>query len=422
MPEDIRSSTPQKLATIITFKTNLRPQGQNNGEYIMSKLFGIACVLISLSCNTYAAGTQKDIEAAIKKQAEHLLQDKRFTSVSIGVVSDKKSITGHYGELTKKQGNKPTDQTIYEIGSVSKTMVGLLTAYAFADGKLSLNENINQYIDNQLDKVSTTSQPITIQQLLTHTSGLPRGVEQLGLTEETVNKQSFIKAMNKFDASKLKGQYHYSGAGSELLSYILEQVYHKPFDTLLKQTLRERAGMLNTQVNLSKTQMPFFAYGYDDKNEVAKSHVDLNKLWGGSGFVKSTMTDLISYMKLQLQGELPVIALSHKRLFDVADTEYLAFFWIVAKDEKLGTYLIHHGGVESTQNWMIIFPTHHLAISVVSNSSFPEAGQLLREVGMTIASTLIRAETTTYDDFVQYKGEQGAKNAEKTRKEGKSTL
>lgn len=355
----------------------------------MSKLFSITCVLISLSCNAYAAGTQKDIESTIKKQAEHLLQDNRFTSVSIGVVSDKKSITGHYGELTKKQGNKPTDQTIYEIGSVSKTMVGLLTAYAIAEGKLSLNKNVNDYIDNQLDKVSTISQPITIRELLTHTSGLPRDLEHLSLTEETVSKHSFIKEINKFDASKLKGQFHYSGAGAELLSYILTQAYHKPFDALLKQTLREKAGMLNTQVNLSKTQMPFLAYGYDDKNDVAKSHVAPNKLWGGSGFVKSTMTDLINYMKLQLQEESPAIALSHKRLFDVADTEYLAFFWIVAKDEKLGTYLIHHGGMQSTQNWMIIFPTHDLAISVVSNSSFPEAQGLLRDVGMNIASTLI---------------------------------
>jgi CubicO group peptidase (beta-lactamase class C family) len=355
----------------------------------MRKLFSIACFLISLSCNTYAADTQKNIELTIKKQAEHLLQDKRFTSVSIGVVSDGRSVTGHYGELTKKQGNKPTDQTIYEIGSVSKTMVGLLAAYATEEGKLSLNENINRYINNQLDKVSTTSQPITIRQLLTHTSGLPNDIEQLGLTEKTASKQLFIKAINTFDTSTLKGQFHYSGVGAELLSYILTQVYHKPFDTLLKQTLREKAGMLNTQVDLSKEQIPFLAYGYDDKNEVAKSHVAPNKLWGARGFVKSTMADLINYMKLQLHGDLPVIALSHKRLFDVADSEYLAFFWIVAKDEKLGTYIIHHGGVESTQNWMIIFPTHNLAISVISNSSFPEAAQLLRDAGMKIATSLI---------------------------------
>jgi CubicO group peptidase (beta-lactamase class C family) len=364
-------------------------RAQNKGEYIVSKLFGILCFLIGLSCNTYAASTQKDIESAIQKQAEHLLLDNRFTSVSIGVVSDGKSVTRHYGELTKRQGNKPNDQTIYEIGSVSKTMVGLLTAYAIADGKLSLNGNINDYIDNQLNKVSTASQPITIQELLTHTSGLPKDLEHLGLTEETVNKNSFIKAINKFDASILKGQFHYSGVGTELLSYILTQVYHKPFDKLLKQTLRDRAGMSNTQVNLSKTQMPFFAHGYNDKNEVARSHVEPNKLWGGSGFVKSTMTDLMSYMKLQLQSESPAIALSHKRLFDVNDTEYLAFFWIVAKGEKIGTYLIHHGGMEGTQNWMIIFPTHNLAISVVSNSSFPETQGLLRDVGMNIASSLL---------------------------------
>jgi len=354
----------------------------------MSKFFGIACFLISVSFNVHASKNQKDVELAIKKQAEHLLLDNRFTSVSIGVVSDGKGITGHYGELTKKQGNKPNDQTIYEIGSVSKTMVGLLTAYAIDEGKLSLTENVNRYINNQLNKVSTTSHPITIQELLTHTSGLPKDVEQLGFTEETLNRHLFINAINKFDTSPLKGQYHYSGAGAELLSYILTQVYHKPFDTLLKQTLRAKADMLNTQVNLSTSQIPFLAYGYDDKNEIAKSHVAPNKLWGGRGFIKSTMPDLINYMKLQLLEEQSAIALSHKQLFNVAENEYLAFFWIVAHDEKLGTYLIHHGGVESTQNWMIIFPAHNLAISVISNSSFPEAGQLLRQVAINIAYSL----------------------------------
>lgn len=355
----------------------------------MSKLFNIVCILICFSGNTYAAAAQGDIESVMKKQAENLLQDNRFTSVSIGTVSGKKSFIGHYGELTKKQGDKPGDKTIYEIGSVSKTMVGLLTAYAVAEGKLSLDKNVNDYIDNQLNKVSSVSKPITVKQLLTHTSGLPRNLEQLGLREESVTKQSFIKAINQFDASILKGQYHYSGVGAELLSYILTQVYHTPFDRLLKETLRKNAGMLNTQVDLSPAQIPFLAHGYNDKNEIGKSHEAPNKLWGGSGFIKSTMPDLVSYMKLQLRGNVPAIAESHQRLFNLPENEYLAYFWIVAKDEKLGTYLVHHGGVESTQNWMMIFPEHDLAISVVSNSSFPEEAPILHDVGMSIAESII---------------------------------
>lgn len=61
----------------------------------MSKLVIILCFLISLPCNFYAASDQKDIESAIKKEAERFLQDNRFTSVSIGVVSGGKSITEH---------------------------------------------------------------------------------------------------------------------------------------------------------------------------------------------------------------------------------------------------------------------------------------------------------------------------------------
>jgi hypothetical protein len=94
-------------------------------------------------------------------------------------------------------------------------------------------------------------------------------------------------------------------------------------------------------------------------------------------------------MKLQLQIHDPVINESHKKLFHVSGTDYLAYFWIAADDEKLGTYYIHHGGLEGTQNWMMIFPKFNLAVSVIANSRFPQAAGLLRAAGMGIVKDLI---------------------------------
>jgi len=333
--------------------------------------------------------THTDISNAVKIEANKLLNDSRFSSVSIGVVSDSQAITEHFGELTKTQGNTPTDNTLYEIASVSKTMTGLIAAYAVSEGKLSLDENINVYIDNSMEQLSTKQTPVTIRELVTHTSGLPRDSAELGLTSETLTRSAFLMAVNRYDPSKTKGKYNYSSVGTELLSFILETIYQTPFDTLLQQVLSSKADMHNTKVNLDELALKNFAFGYDDKNEVAIAHIEHNVLWGGSGYIKSNMSDLTKYMKLQLQQQNPVITESHKKLFHVEGTDYLAYFWIAADDEQLGTYYIHHGGLESTQNWMIIFPKYNLAVSVISNSSFEAAAGLLRSAGMNIIKKLI---------------------------------
>lgn len=332
--------------------------------------------------------SNKDISNIVTMHANQLLQDSRFVSTSIGVVTETDSVILHFGELTRHKKNTPTDNTIYEIGSVSKTMTGLITAYAVKDGKLSLDDNINKYVNNKLNKLSTEKNPVTVRQLLTHSSGLPRGYLDLGLKVETLSKTSFLKSLNNVNPSENKGKYHYSSAGIELLSYILETVYQMPFDNLLQQVLSTEANMKDTKVNLAQEQLKDVAYGYNEKGEVAKAHLTPEILWGGSGYIKTTMSDLVKYMKLQLKEENKAIKESHRRLFHVGGTDHIAYSWIAAEDENLGCYYIHHGGLEGTQNWMIIFPDRNIAVSIVTNSSFPEAAGLMRKTGMAIIKNL----------------------------------
>lgn len=332
--------------------------------------------------------SSKYISNIVTMHANQLLKDSRFFSTSIGVVTETDSVILHFGELTRYKKNTPTDNTIYEIGSVSKTMTGLITAYAVKDGKLSLDDNINKYINNKLEKLSTEKNPVTVRQLLTHSSGLPRGYGDLGLKAETLSKTSFLKALNNVNPSENKGKYHYSSAGIELLSYILETVYQMPFDNLLQQVLSSEVNMKNTKVNLIQEQLKDFAYGYNEKGEVAKAHLTPEVLWGGSGYIKTTMSDLVKYMQLQLKEENKAIKESHKKLFHVSGKDYIAYSWIASEDESLGNYYIHHGGLEGTQNWIIVFSDLNIAVSIVTNTSFPEAAGLLRETGMTIIKNL----------------------------------
>lgn len=345
-----------------------------------------------LSTSSYALSDEDQITKQLAHEVAHFLSNEKYSSISIGVVSGDKTYTKHAGELSIGKNNPPDDDTLYEIGSVSKTMVGLLTAYALHDGKLALDQNIDSYIPDNLSKVSPDTNPVTVKQLLSHTSGLPKDTSDLGQSIDKLSKTTFLQLVNQYDAAINKGQFVYSSVGTELMSYILEVVYQKPFDVLLQDTLNNMANMKNTQVGLGQ-KLSGLALGYNKHKTLVEAVSDDHILWGGSGFIKSSMADLIKFMRLQIEPNNLIVKTSHQMLFEVSPSDALAFFWIRSTDINLGTYFIHHGGLMGTQNWMIVFPTHKVAISLITNSGDPSAAGHLRQVGMNIAASVINKNT-----------------------------
>jgi len=324
------------------------------------------------------------IERSIKKHANHFLIDKRLNSVSIGVVKSGQVYTKHFGELTPNMDNTPNNNTFYEIGSVSKTMTGLLIAKAVKEGKLELDTNIVKYLPEPLSQLSPSNNPVTIKQLLTHTSGIPRSIEELNINKKNLSREAFMLALNTVDTSKYKHQFTYSSAGVELLAYILEMVYQTPFDQLLQRVLIQQANMTNTKVNLTKKELNSFAYGYNDQQQLMIAHTKKEILWGSSGFIKSTLTDLTRYMQMQLDKKNTIAQLSQQKLFHVNGSDSMSYLWVAVDNAETETHFVHHGGVESTQNWIMVFPEYNIAISVITNSSFPQVAGKLKELALKI--------------------------------------
>ena len=86
--------------------------------------------LLSHLCFAQVDADNSKIDEAIQQSGEWFIKGKDITSVSIGVYSRGEVFTQHFGELDKGQGNRPTDDTMYEIASVTKTMTGYLAARA----------------------------------------------------------------------------------------------------------------------------------------------------------------------------------------------------------------------------------------------------------------------------------------------------
>jgi len=345
------------------------------------------------------------ILATIDKYGKSFLKNKDITSVSIGVFKAGATYTQHFGELEKGKGNAPTDETLYEIASVSKTVTGYLVAKAVLEKKIKLEDDIRVYLKEPYPNLEYHQKPITIQHLLTHTSGLPmflptamNGVfEKLNENvpnvyyelEKSYGKEQFLSDLKTVSLAAEPGtKYTYSNVGAELVGYILETVYEKAIDELLQESFLKKYAMPNTAIELNETQKQKLVRGYWMSNTTTSPN-QLNKLWGTAGGLKMSMTDLLHYMDLQLNSEDPVVVGSHKVLYAEGSILKLAYFWRVSND-KYGTSYNHHGGTSGTQNWLFIYPKYKLGISIVTNQSGPDTPNLLNKTAKKILESIIK--------------------------------
>ena len=173
-----------------------------NGEKIMKASVFLLSLLMSLTSNTALAekteltksAVSSSIEQLLLNNAKEILHNPTITSVSIGIYQDGKTTIGHYGEMDLGQGNKPTNETLYEMGSVSKPITGALVAKAVLAEKLALEDDIRLYLTGDYPNLAFEGQPIRIKHLLTHTSRLPARIPGIAQLLKNFNDQTAFKA------------------------------------------------------------------------------------------------------------------------------------------------------------------------------------------------------------------------------------
>jgi CubicO group peptidase (beta-lactamase class C family) len=366
----------------------------------MKQIISLLSLLLILT-----SAKAQDVNQIIEKQANSILKNKEITSVSIGVFKDGQTFIGHFGTLEKGNNIPPTDETLYEIASVTKTFTGYLAAKAVLENRINLDDDIRIYLEGEYKNLEFEGKPITIQHLLTHTSSLPQFMsskmaevfeklspeapKQILELEQNLSKKGFFEKLSAFKLTESPGtKYVYSNAGAELMGYILTNLYGASFDELLKESFLDELGMNNTAINLNAHQNENLSKGYWFKNDELSPN-QLNPLWGTGSGLKSTIPDLMKYIELNLDATNPIIQESHKELYKEGKTLWVAYFWRVYKD-KYGTSFNHHGATTGNQNWLYIFPKYNLGISIIVNQSDNKTPNILSSSAQSILKKVIR--------------------------------
>ena len=345
--------------------------------------------LFIFSCKDKPKTTSKNenataVQKSMNTNASRFLKDESVTAISIGIFKDGNKYTSHYGELDPNTGNTPNDSTLYEIASVTKTMTGALVAQAVLEGKLSLDDDIRTFLDEDYPNLEYNGTPIRIRDLLSHTSRLPGNNKGIAEIMQTINdstafkfnaiemgysQDDFFNYLHEIKLDTLPGHiYSYSNLGANLTGHILEQVNHKSYDNLLKDVLFDNLNMNNSKLKLTKLDSLNLAQGYNDKR-TKMPFLPLGKnLWGAEGGVKSTVPDILNYIEFQLDSTNVLAQKSHEKVYTFSDAEYMAYFWPVENHPIHGIYYEHHGGAFGFNTFVYVYPKYNMGVVVTTNT------------------------------------------------------
>lgn len=364
-----------------------------------------ACIVKSdLSRTQYPSGqTQiKDYGASV----DILFVD--FTDqtpgVAVAIVQDGKVIFQKgYGSANLEYNIPITSDTVFDVGSVSKQFTAFSIFMLEAQGKLSLDDNIRQYIPELPDFGET----ITIRHLCYHTSGLRDQWALLTLAgwrmDDVITGEQILDLLNhqtelNFSPSD---QFMYSNTGYLLLAEIVAQVSGKSFRDFAQDEIFGPLGMDRTQVYESYNRIvPDRAYSYG-VSPVGYEKRNLSGSVVGPTSVMSTANDLTKWAKnfqsavvgnselIHRINEIAQLNSGEKAILTVnaGGNVYVAsgqFKW-----NFRGTPVYNHtGSTAGFESYLGRFPDKDFAVVVLSN----QENFNTFEIGLTLADIFIGKE------------------------------
>ena len=319
-----------------------------------------------------------ETDSLVEKLVRPYIQQGHTAGLSIAIIRNNQVDYYSYGEVVKGSNRLPDlKNTLFEIGSVTKTFTSLLLANEVSRKQMSLKDPINKYLPEFIPRLAYNNSPITLEQLANHTSGLPRLPANIFQGEVNpldpyrhYNEDSVYHFLSTYKPNIIPGsQFSYSNFGAGLLGNILSRKSHQTFEQLLTAKIFEPLTMRDTKIELNAKDSIRLAQGYNEKGEPTAPW-NLAALQG-SGAIRSTLSDMARYTKAQL-GQLhtpldKAILLTHQVTFQSKENT-MGLGWRIKK-QKNDIYWHHSGGTGGFRSFVGFDKKRNLGVVILSNTA-----------------------------------------------------
>lgn len=291
--------------------------------------------------------------------------------LTVGIIKNNKK------EFFTKTNNAAMDihdpsNLIYEIGSITKVFTSTLLAKAILENKIHLDDPITKFIPSLVNNKSLNENPVTIRHLTTHTAGIPSipmkyYIKVLFSKGKRTNPYKFLtygeilKYLEDYNFQKAKRGFSYSNTGTGILGFILTQLYESDYETLIQQEICQPLGLINTKIHLNEEQQQYLVQGHNQKHKPVNNW-DFASL-EGAGAVRSTVSDLLSFLEAHMNGVAPYFSLTHDNLFEEKDIA-IGMNWVIDKNRNV---IWHNGGTGGYSSFMGFNKEKQIGVVILSN-------------------------------------------------------
>lgn len=287
----------------------------------------------------------------------------------------------YYKFVNSKSGEAlPDEHTLFEIGSITKVFTTTILSQ-FVEKKIAaLDDPVSKFLPDTVKMPLFGTRAITLLDLATHTSGLPRLPSNL-LTgkENPLNPYALYKVddlysfLNSYKLTVEPGKKaEYSNLGVGLLGLALARKDGSDYETLLKKYILKPLGMDETVITLGDTDKKRMAQGHDATGN-AVPNWDI-PVFEGAGAIKSNAADLVKFLMAQTgtadAGELgAAIKKSHEPKITDDKLGDICLGWLETKSKTGDTFIWHNGGTGGFRSFIGFWKDKKSGVIVLSNSA-----------------------------------------------------
>ena len=261
------------------------------------------------------SGEQGRIEHAVNDAIRPTMKENDIPGMAVAITVHGKHYVFSYGVASKEGGQKVTKDTLFELGSISKTFTATLASYAQLRGTLSFSDKASKYLPAL---VGSSFDTISLLDLGTYTAGgLP-----LQFPNEVTDQNKTIAYYRNWKPTYAAGTHRlYSNPSIGLFGYLAAASMGEPFDDLMEQKIFPGLGLTHTYIRVPRDQMGNYAYGYSKSNKPVR--VGPGPMGSEAYGVKTTAADMIRFLEANMDSSKldktlqDAIAMTHRGYYKI---------------------------------------------------------------------------------------------------------
>lgn len=375
------------------------------GKSLLLGLAALGSLMVTSGCGSLSSNvvtypkehdradmSRKAVPDIVEEIAGPFVENGTNVGLAIGVLDgDDKSIFG-LGKTSLTSGEAPDGNTIFAIGSVTKAFLSLITHQLVQEGVLRLSDKLGDLLPSDVE-LSEPAKKITVGQLLTHSSGLPRQPNDLQMLVSLINytftgeniyrhidADKVFELLRDFDPDPDEvGAYRYSNIGSGILGRVVELKTQKSLAVLLKERILDPIGARDTSYGVMSAQSSRVATGYVGDSpffvsrNTALDQWDMGNILSGAAAMYSTANDLLEFARYRIslgKGNVETIPIRHGILsVSTKAAQKSSYGWMLDEFDDFDARIIFQYGIISGYSAYIgIEPDKKIGVVVLANN------------------------------------------------------